>query len=252
MQTDPEPKVLTASAVVQTDERPEHEPIPQPSMSEMEIQTEPEEPVRSPSPDPASVASSSTAVPSTPKASMQTLDALDQPPAYSPSEEEERKLLHKWHGGLEAALDRRSPAVTLATREEWKALKEELGVDCVVIDKLLEDAETRDKSASSSRRRLSGKITNIYNTYILPSSGLPPWASHAMAGLGGAAVVAFIASAMTPESTFNVPGGAMYEDRMAWSSYNAIDAGGEGFDGPWAIVRNVIDNSARLVQGWPT
>lgn len=73
-----------------------------------------------------------------------------------------------------------------------------------------------------------------------------------MAGLGGAAVVAFIASAMAPESTFSIPGGAVYDDRMAWHSYNTLDAGGEGFDGPWAIVRNVIDNSARMVQGWPT
>jgi hypothetical protein len=243
------------------DEIPEPEPVPPPVMAEMEIQTEPEpepepvEPTRSPSPDTSSAASSSTAIPSTPKAAMQNLD-LDQPPAYSPSEEEERKLLHKWHEGLEAALENLPDGISQATRDEWKALKEELGVDCTVIDKLLESVPTAkdgDKpTASTSRRRLSGKITNIYNTYIYPSHGLAPWASHVIAGLGGAAVVALIASSMANDNSFNVPGGVSYQDRVAWSSYNTLHAARESFDGPGAVVRGVLDDGAWMVQGWPT
>ncbi|KAJ7500240.1 hypothetical protein B0H11DRAFT_2380276 [Mycena galericulata] len=88
VQTDPAPKILTASATIQTDPEPVIEPPPAPNTAEMEIETEPEQP----QPEASTSAAKAVGPASTPAYA---------PPAYkqvlSPEEQEE----HDWRGHAE-------------------------------------------------------------------------------------------------------------------------------------------------------
>ncbi|KXN81216.1 hypothetical protein AN958_05731 [Leucoagaricus sp. SymC.cos] len=73
--------------------------------------------------------------------------------------------------------------------EEWKALKEELGVECLVIDKILEqstkiprgpattganaDGSKKKATTEDKGKRRSGRFFNIYNTYVYGSADGP-------------------------------------------------------------------------------
>lgn len=146
--------------------------------------------------------------------------------------------------------------------EEWKALKEELGVECLVIDKILENStkiprtpaspSASTTSADKGKRR-SGRFFNIYNTYVYGSSDSTPPATSATTTtppksfattltnlatqtllFASASAVVFVA--LTPyipyllsSSTPTVPGGASMYDRAAWASFNTLGGGaGEG------------------------
>lgn len=152
--------------------------------------------------------------------------------------------------------------------EEWKAMKAELGVECGVIDKILENSTkiprnpptSPDTPSSSSTvdkgKRRSGRFFNIYNTYVYGSSDSTTQpnttnTSTPSKGLGtsltnlatqtlvfaSASAVVFIA--LTPyipyflsaalSSSSNIPGGANLYDRAAWASFNTLGGGaGEG------------------------
>jgi hypothetical protein len=115
-------------------------------MAEMEIQTEvvveDEPPSRSPSPQQMEslASSSSTVVPATPKAFPRNLDdidpttlPLDQPPAYSQITHDHNwslvaDVLKKWHAGVKMPVERVAGGISEEAAEEWKTLKEELGV----------------------------------------------------------------------------------------------------------------------------
>ncbi|KAF7374326.1 hypothetical protein MSAN_00316100 [Mycena sanguinolenta] len=151
-QTDPEPKILTASATIQTDPEPVVEPPPPPQTAEMEIQTEPE-PEPEPTPDDSKVAGPSTSTPT------------DAPPAYkqvlSPEEQEAHDwrvtvaTLKKYHPG--ARIEEGVPGgVSLDALEDWRALKEELGVNCLVVEKIL---EASPRTGLRARRRTSPAMT---------------------------------------------------------------------------------------------
>ncbi|KAI0039597.1 hypothetical protein FA95DRAFT_1654138 [Auriscalpium vulgare] len=302
-QTDPEPKVLTASFSMQTEDTPmatseiqTDPPIPKP-MAHMEIQTEAvdEEASRSPSPadEEALASSSSTVQPPTPKAKPTPLDLLnpttptDSPPAYNQvtkeplfhdlehvldtddlsfshvSDPQTRRdlriaaeTLKKWHKGMHIPLQP-SGTVSAETAEEWRALKEELGIDCLVIDKAVEGAPRPSKD--SARRR--SRFYNIYNTYVYPGGeggpvSLGGVASHALVCVGASAMVLF---AMSPflAHHYAVPGGPTYYDRAAWTSFNTMRPGGEGFpnDGTtavWNLLGRLGFGAARIARGWPT
>jgi hypothetical protein len=249
---------------IQTD--PESVPAP-PQMSEMEIQTESveeEEVSRSPSPQMESMASSSsTIIPPTPKAlsHSQGLEHPDAPPSYnqvSAQEQEERELralaesLKKWHQGVKFPFEGVPGGISEETVQEWKELQKELGVGCAVIDKIVENSEKTPRKGHGK----SGwfPFINIHNKIYFGgasgSSSLAMW-------VGASALMLLAVSPYIAPSHASVPGGPTYYDRSAWSSFNNIQAAGEGFssDGTtlvWSFLGRVGGGAARMARGWPT
>ena len=282
MQTDPPPKVMKSSFSVQTETAPEPKRLPPPPpriTMEMEIQTEEEEASRSPSPQLESMASSSsTIVPPTPKPQTKALndEHSDEPPAYNQitgdgDEGEWRETLKQWHNGVKIPFEAIEGGISEEVVEDWKALKQELGVECMVIEKILANSE-RTIVASTSRlpqeqkaARRSGRFYNIYNTYVYGDSSKAPatsngfsfgFASQAIMLMGASALV-FMAATPYLIPSYSIPGGATYYDRSAWNSFNSMQAGGEGFgsDGTaavWNFLGRVGGGAARMARGWPT
>ncbi|RXW20634.1 hypothetical protein EST38_g5243 [Candolleomyces aberdarensis] len=288
-QTEEPPKILTASHSIQTEQEPVpevREPPPK-AMAEMEIQTEvvEEEPSRSPSPQQMEslASSSSTVVPATPKAFPRNLDdidpttlPLDQPPAYSPHDHDWNTVagvLKKWHAGVKMPVEGVPGGISEEAVEEWKALKEELGVGCVVIDKLVEASEKtpqsrKGKASASSSSPNPGapgskrnRFYNIYNTYVYgdknSSSVLGSVVGQAMMVVGASALVMLAIGPYVAPPHYSIPGGVTYYDRAAWSSFNGLQAAGEGFstDGTaavWDFLGRVGGGAARMARGWPT
>jgi len=287
MQTEPLAKITKSSFSIQTETPPEPIPLPIPPPRitvEMEIQTEEiAEPSRSPSPqfnDESLASSSSTIVPPTPKPQTKALDQehADEPPAYNQiTDREEREwlvaaeTLKKWHNGVKIPFEPVAGGISEEAIEDWKALKQELGVECTVIDKIVANSE-RAITPSSSRlpkeqkARRSGRFYNIYNTYVYgdSSKSSPVTAGGFSFGFASQAVVLMGASALvlmaaTPYLTpnYSIPGGATYYDRSAWNSFNSMQAAGEGFgpDGTaavWNFLGRVGGGAVRMARGWPT
>ena len=270
---------MTASFSIQTDEPAVETPAIQtdsgptviPRLTvEMEIQTDDieHEISRSPSPQDDMASSSSTLVPSTPKA--QPLDHPDQPPAYNqinPQEQEERdwriaaETLKKWHQGATIPFEPIPGGISQEAVEEWKALKEELGVDCMVIDKIVATSDKTSHSRPSKDGTRRGRFYNIYNTYVYGDGKSAPSfpsgvATQAMVWMGASTLV-FLAISPYVVPHYSVPGGPTYYDRTAWNSFNTMQAAGEGFspDGTaavWNFLGRVGGGAARIVRGWPT
>ncbi|KAF8910537.1 hypothetical protein CPB84DRAFT_1763906 [Gymnopilus junonius] len=283
MQTESERKPIKVAFSIQTDEIPQPKALPPPPPRitvEMEIQTETEEvaeePSRSPSPghDESMASSSSTIVPPTPK--QQPLHKhleFDEPPAYTPEMElEEREwraaaeALKKWHHGVKIPFEPVAGGISEETAEEWKALKHELGVECTVIDKIVEGSERVQRPRDPTKPRRSGRFYNIYNTYIYgnhkgPSSSSATFPTDLLRqGIVFAGASALVILAITPyisPPTATIPGGLTYYDRAAWNSFNSMPRAGEGFvpDGTaavWNFLGRVGGGAARLARGWPT
>ncbi|KAJ7340774.1 hypothetical protein DFH08DRAFT_783222 [Mycena albidolilacea] len=286
MQTDAEPKVLTASMNIQTEPEPEPEVEPTPAKAEtaeMEVQTEPVEvkevKVEEES-EPEPEAGPSTSVPT------------DAPPAYkqvlSPEEQAEHDwrvtiaTLKKYHPGTARVGGEAGAGVSLDALEDWRALKEELGVSCVVVDELLAGAASTGlprapsdaAPAQAQRRRSGGRFYNIYNTYVYPknnpNSNASPFPAIPPPALWVGGTLLFVLmlgpSIMLPY--YSPPGGATAYDRAVWSSFNTVRYAGEGFaiGGPdagwagggggagevWSFLGRVGGGAARMVRGWPT
>ncbi|KAJ6512627.1 hypothetical protein C8R45DRAFT_890387 [Mycena sanguinolenta] len=281
-QTDPEPKILTVSATIQTDPEPIVEPTPPPQTAEMEIQTEPE-PEPELTPEDSKAAGPSTSTP------------MDAPPAYkqvlSPEEQEAHDwrvtvaTLKKYHPG--ARIEEGVPGgVSLDALEDWRALKEELGVNCLVVEKILEASPRTGLprapsdlagDAVPSLRRRRNRFYNIYNTYVYGGNGKPHPHSNAspfpaipqQALWVGGTVLFFLMlgpSVMIPYYS-SVPGGPTPYDRAVWNSFNTMQYAGEGFVGGgggaggfandgtgavWNFLGRVGGGAARMVRGWPT
>ncbi|EIW84424.1 hypothetical protein CONPUDRAFT_120295 [Coniophora puteana RWD-64-598 SS2] len=294
IQTDEEPITPTASTEIQTE--PEYIPPPKVTAS-IEIQTDEPEPTSEPttSDDEETLTSSSaTALPPTPKQAEN-----DLPPSYNQVEEQETEeeqeqrewrvvsdTLKKFHRGMQIPLDALPQGISEDAVEEWRALKEELGVECAVIDKLVEASprtgRPRRSSSSASgsapgRSSRRNRFYNIYNTYVYGASkdaSDPSSASNGMGSTLGAAAKqllvgvgasAFVFLAMSPYLSPNasyanhyaVPGGPTYYDRAAWSGFNSMQPAGEGFgfDGTaalWNIIGRVGVGAARIAGGFPT
>ncbi|KAJ7067401.1 hypothetical protein C8F01DRAFT_1208443 [Mycena amicta] len=257
-QTDPEVKILTASLSTQTDPEPVVELPPPRNTVEMEIQTEPE-------------AEEEDSKPST--------STADAPPAYkkelSPEEQEEHDwrvtvaTLKKYHPG--ARLEEGVPGgISLDALEDWRALKEELGVSCLVVDKIMENSPHTDlprapSDPASSIRRRSGRFYNIYNTYVYRGSGKPPHPQSnanpfpaipsAIFWIGATSLALLVVGPTLFVPHYTVPGGATSYDRAMWSSYNTMKYAGEGFthetDALWGLFGRVTGGAARMVRGWP-
>jgi len=289
-QTDPEPKVITASLSIQTDEPPalsmeiqtDPEPLPEPEvklMTSVEIQTdEPEIPTMTSHLDDDEetlASSSSTLLPPTPKAQPEELrphvhdHVHDLPPDYNQVTGQDRdelairvanETLKKWHKGLKLPIEPVRGGISADAIEDWKALKEELGVECSAIDRIVEESSKtglpRSPKDGEHPRRSRSRFYNIYNTYVYgdPDGASMLSTSQFLFCIGASAAVAFlVGQAMSPQ--YGVPGGATYYDRAAWSSFNSIHATGEGFPGDtaavWGLFGRLGVGAARNLRGWP-
>ncbi|KAI6154610.1 hypothetical protein BKA82DRAFT_16683 [Pisolithus tinctorius] len=305
VETDPPIPILTSVCAIQTDGarllsssiQTEAEPVPIPKITtSIEVQTdipveavhpvEPSSPERVPSPledeEEAMTSSSSTLLPPTPKSSLLAsphLQPHDLPPSYnqvasqsssSATLTDPRELLKTWHKGLELPISPLPGGISEDAVEEWRALKEDLGVECSVIDKIIE-ASTKTGGGSRSRNR----FYNIYNTYVYGANGSkvtgpsPPssggdssplsflgTAKHFLLYLSASALVYLIMGPYVAPQ-YGPIGGATYYDRAAWSSFNSMQAPGEGFGydgtrGVWSVVERVGVGAARIAGGWPT
>ncbi|KAH6913457.1 hypothetical protein BKA70DRAFT_1421726 [Coprinopsis sp. MPI-PUGE-AT-0042] len=304
-QTEPEPKIITASFSTQTESvalsefsMQTEEEKPRLVTMSIEIQTDPvEESVqtsRSPSPTPVEIdslaSSSSTVVPATPKAlpsktlpgveesdlpEASSSGSLDQPPAYHDHNwAVVSDVLKKWHNGAKIPVPAdggiEGGAVSEELVEEWKALKDELGVECMVIDKIIANSKVTPGPRAST-------FYNIYNTYVFGDKAGPGASSKTLpaslqlganlltqaALVAGCSALVMIAAApyLADATAYSIPGGATYYDRSAWASFNTLSAAGEGFsmgggdgtDAVWSILGRVVGGGvARVARGWPT
>ncbi|CAE7218772.1 unnamed protein product [Rhizoctonia solani] len=219
------------------------EPKPERIMCEAQIQTE-EEDAKPSAPSP---------VPS------------DLPPPYAQTRETEAGVLKKWHAGLTERASTPEPSSS-QVREEWAALKRTVGVECSVIDRIVEGKEVLDLVKDDGdevtewvRVPVKGNrrgFFNVYNTYIVRRDGWwPTILTQAVVGVGFWVIVAgLLGPRLTP---FEVP---TYTDRATWSAYNNYaGAFGEGLvgrsvDNPvWvAIERAVVGAAVRVGPGLPT
>ncbi|TFK49718.1 hypothetical protein OE88DRAFT_1702542 [Heliocybe sulcata] len=274
-QTDPEPKVFTASTDVQTEAPPaqgeiqtETEPLPAPVAKvtvDVDVQTDLVAAAVSTHDEDALASSSSTASPPTPKALVP-----DLPPSYSQTQEDEKALriaaetLHKWHPGVTGPFETVATGVSEDAIEEWKALKKELGVDCIVIDKIIEDSPKtgENRSPKDHKRRKSGRFYNIYNTYVYGSkdgndSSIPGGVATQVLLCVGVSALCLLAMRPMIAPHAYVHTGPSYYDRMAWNSFNAMYPHAEGFspDGTaavWNLFGRLGGGAARIARGWPT
>ena len=303
-QTDPELKRTMASFSIQTETEETstssiqtelvHADIPLPVIRvEVEVQTDVTEPERSRSttPDEDMASSSSTLLPPTPK----QMPKPDLPPAYAQIEgtssgapdgltPELRDALQKLHRGLHLPLSPIAGGVSEDALEEWAALKEEMGFECVAIDKILEmsvktgqarapssvgiSEDEPEAPASGARQyRRKNRFYNIYNTFVYgsadpapPANPAPPFPSSlaqtvlilGLFGLAGA----FLSAPYYAHPHYNVPGGPTYYDRAAWNEFNSMYPVVEGFgnDGVatvWDFLGRVGGGAARMARGWP-
>ena len=286
-QTLPEPKPVAVSFSVQTEETPtssaliqiDLEPSP-PQKITVEMQTQTDEIDADEASSSGHVegeesmaSSSSTLLPPTPKPSVEQLHPHDLPPTYDSSEldfhiTEAIKDLHPGSTRPNELL--RRIGVSEDALEEWRALKAELGVECSIIDKVLQElpksgrprsstsstlsSSTSSSSSSSSRK---GRFYNIYNTYIYGGETGGPGVLTNMVLCAGASAVAFMLMAHLGNPQYHIPGGPTYYDRAAWTSFNTMQVSGEGFaaDGTsafWDLIGRVGGDAVRIVQGWPT
>jgi hypothetical protein len=243
---------------------------------------------RSPSPLDETLASSSsssslTIIPSTPKSHPKQL-LEDQPPAYGDitssdqqqqQQDRERRIaaeiLQEWHQGVKIPFQPVEGGISEEVAREWKALKEELGVECAVIDKIVASSERSSPPPNGNGKKRRSRFYNIYNTYVYGANKSSPSSSSSSSssssgtiGMAGQAlmVVGVSALAMLVMSPYvvphySVPGGATYYDRTAWHSFNSMQAAGEGFspDGTaavWNFLGRVGGGAARIARGWPT
>ena len=282
MQTEPKPQVPTATFAAQTEEAPsasfaiqtDPEPLPiartTTSVGAQTDEPEPErtdvelEPSRSPSPieDDSLASSSSTVLPPTPKGG---LAHSDLPPSYSQvASAEPVESLQKWHHGLQLPISGIPSGISEDAVEEWRSLKTELGIECAVIDQIVE-ASTKTGPRPSSQK--NNKFYNIYNTYVY--GGDKDGSGNGGSGLYGlniakqllfcmgASACMYLVMGPYIAAQYTPVGGATYYDRAAWSSFNTMQAPGEGFgydstSALWNIVGRVGYGAARIAGGWPT
>lgn len=276
-QTDPEPRVVTSSFSTQTDEPRvsasacQTDPEPQPSkpvMASMSIQTDDLE-------DEDLASSSATLRPPTP-----TPKHPDLPPSYTQVQSETKEeltirvrneTLMETHSGLKIPTEGLPQDGSPLAAEALTLAEGAAGMQCSVLRQVIQAAVARNKAEASSdsvsRNRellrlltlglLPAKSTSTtYNTYILNDARL---LSNLILCVGASAAVAFlVGSSMASSATYAIPGGPTYYDRAAWTSFNSIQAVGEGFPGDgssrvfWSFLGRLGGGAARSLRGWPT
>ncbi|OCB88176.1 hypothetical protein A7U60_g4694 [Sanghuangporus baumii] len=290
VQTDPEPKrpmatlstqtemTATTTSLIQTDP----EPVPKPVLRlETEIQT-----------DALDSEHSGTFVDDS-EASTSKRPNRDLPPSYAESsqsaeDQEQRDMriaseaILRWHKGLDVPLSPLPKGISDDALEEWAALKQEIGFDCLAIDKVLEmslktgcsrDGTRSERSSTAAPTELSSassrrsRFYNIYNTFVYgkPDAerdqerdrSLAAGLTQAAVVLGGCIVAAGLLSGPYLHPQYNIPGGPTYYDRAAFSEFNNLAPVGEGFvpDGAatvWDFLGRIGGEAARMARGWPS
>ena len=265
---------ITAALSIQTDE---------PTPMDIEIQTdEPES--GSSTPYDESMASSSTVLSPTPKPQTDLLHPQphDLPPAYNqissahgnddPDWLRAAAPLKMWHKGAKIPPEGIPRGISQDAVEEWKALKKELGIDCIVIDKVISTSEKTGlpraamggrhahstTAADAEEAASKGRFYNIYNTYVYGAGrdGSTTFPTQFVLGIGATALM-FLAISPYMVPHYAIPGGPTYYDRTVWHSFNSMQAAGEGFsaDGTatvWSFLGRVGGGAARIARGWPT
>ncbi|EJD07049.1 uncharacterized protein FOMMEDRAFT_131786 [Fomitiporia mediterranea MF3/22] len=290
MQTEPEPKKKMASFSTQTEYKPtssssiqtDTTPVPPPVLKvETEVQTDaPEESEQSGT---FVADESSSSLHLHPKRAVR-----DLPPSYAESsqndeEQEQRDMrvaaeaILKWHRGLEVPLSPAPRGISDDALEEWAALKEEIGFDCLAVDKVLEMSYKTGRSRDGTRSERSvataatdassssriNRLTNIYNTFVYgkPDAdhdrSLAVGITQAAVVLGGCIIAAGLLNGPFLQPTYHVPGGPTYYDRAAFSQFNNLYPLGEGFapDGAatvWDFIGRIGGEAARMARGWPS
>ncbi|OAX32911.1 hypothetical protein K503DRAFT_869881 [Rhizopogon vinicolor AM-OR11-026] len=283
-QTDPEPKIFISSFSVQTEEvrrgtsavQTDLEAKPaSPTTLSIEVQTDEPEPEvsRSVSPqatpedDEALASSSSTVIPPTPRGHPEPHPS-DEPPSYNfVTELEQSSIINNTlmdqHKGITLPIRGIPGGISEDAVDEWKALKEELGVECEIIDELIA------RSTVKRQPRRQNRFYKIYNTYVIGKGGneegeegdawLAGTARQALISAGAMTLVFLCMASRMPAigAQYSPVGGPTVYDRAAWSSFNSMQGAGEGFgyDGTaalWNIMGRVGFGAARIAGGWPT
>ncbi|KAF5327764.1 hypothetical protein D9619_004084 [Psilocybe cf. subviscida] len=113
---------------------------------------------------------------------METIrDNLDEPPAYTEADKEEREwrmaadMLKKWQQGVRIPLGPVAGGVSEETAEDGKAIKQELGVDCTVISLLIAGSTSSgatvgtSSSANNKVRIARGRIAGDEDSQLRPN-----------------------------------------------------------------------------------
>jgi hypothetical protein len=285
VQTDPEPRPITITLSTQTETIPtetlatqtDSEPEPTPKVTrEMIIQTDS---VEDDDLKPSSSSAPRHSGDLPPDYEQATEEDLDDLPLSQISDHETRKTLairaetlRKWHRGAKLPFEPIDGGISEDAIEEWNALKEELGLDCTVIDSIIATSQRTGQPRPGKDGKLPSRIRrsrfyNIYNTYVYggnkdgnntasSSSFTSGAAAQILLGIGASAIF-FIAMGPYSSAQYTPLGGATYYDRAAWSSFNSMHPTGEGIapDGAaavWSILGRVGGGAARIAQGWPT
>lgn len=229
-----------------------------------------------------------------PSSSQTPTVPTDEPPAYpGPSshssladkaretqqaekeEQAELSVLRKWHRSLDVMdvkdilshSPRGSLSVSKDIMKDWARVQRAAGVDCTVVDRLLRNATGSDEEGEEeendtiseyrlSFRRLSTHLPNFKFTSYIPQTLI----------FTSLSIMVGVVLAPHMGNQMNEPiGGATYYDRRAWSSFNTLGGGGEGFPGfgvgghqggaenaLWKVVEAIVGGGARYVRGLPT
>ncbi|KAG8746544.1 hypothetical protein FRC10_004678 [Ceratobasidium sp. 414] len=164
----------------------------------------------------------------------------DLPPPYPQAAES--GVLKRWH----SRRTHRAPG-SVHAREEWAALKRLVGVECQVIerviegqdiDNLVEDKDDEDTEPTPSRARKLFRVSFEFTSW-------PYLLTHAVMGFG----VWSLAAAVVVNQL--VPQTPTYADRMNWSAYNNYaGALGEGLVGRngdstiWSMIERLVLGAA--------
>ena len=261
VQTDPPAKKSTASFSTQTESEPQQvSALVQTDLSAKEMMSLEDD------------ASSSISFRS-PVAGTSELQR-DHPPPYEGSgyradrnSPDNRKvaaqILKQWHEGLKVPFGPIPGGVSEDAIEEWAALKKELGLECSVIDKIInistKTGQRRPRPAATPTG--PSPLTRLYNFMnrhlVKPKAKQEesadssddeeesenvvarkpkklgttafPLATQVMFGLG---VWLMVVAVVTPHAAplFDVPGVPTYTDRLFWTAYNAMSGVmGQGF-----------------------
>ncbi|KZS92535.1 hypothetical protein SISNIDRAFT_550525 [Sistotremastrum niveocremeum HHB9708] len=269
--TQHETSEFSASQEIQTEPQPAPEPIvqanPVPAVAERvmatsQIQTDDVEPMAV-ALNPSMMASTSS---SSSKAILDVVPHVheaDLPPSYSesfqdgddPSSVTDPKLrfrltvaqetLRRWHQGSKIPVEPVPHGISAESLEAWLKLKQELGVDCSVIDKIIK-ASPIIPAAPNKSKLIKDKDARRSS---ISSRAIPV----AAAAVGVAALIAILSQPSGVEYIMTMPGGPVHLDRPFWTALQnlpvAVGRGAPGSEATFDVFSRVLISSARAAAG---
>jgi len=170
---------------------------------------------------------------------------LDAPPSYAstqppvppaPSAHDRatlmKEVLAEWHPSDRALLEAIPSGVSQETLDDWENLKKEIGLECRVLDTVLETSKLNvpPRPRNHKRDQRGNRFYNIYNTYIYGDNG--PSAANLLPVfvVGGLAMGLLLAAQPFMPTAYMTPGTPNYGDRIGWQAANSLSPSGVGFD----------------------